>query len=94
MYVDIEAIKSAADLITALGIIVGIVIAGYTFYHRQKKQDEELAAIRTELQIVCFGLRGALQGLIENGCNGPCKEALNLLDKHLNKAAHTGDDGR
>lgn len=91
MYVDIEAIRSAASLITSLGIIVGAVIAAYTFYHRQKKQDEELAAIRAELQIVCYGLRGSLQGLIERGCNGPCKDALNLLDKHLNKAAHTGD---
>lgn len=29
-----------------------------------------------------------MQGLIEQGCNGPCKDALNRLDKHLNKSAH------
>ena len=30
----------------------------------------------------------ALEGLIEQGCDGPCKDALTLLDKHLNKSAH------
>lgn len=37
---------------------------------------------------ICYGLRGALQGLVEQGCNGPCKDALDKLDKHLNKSAH------
>ena len=63
------------------------------------KHDSDMKALReedakrhaetqAELQILCYGLRGALQGLIETGCNGPCKEALKLLDKHLNKSAH------
>ena len=63
------------------------------------KHDADMKALReedakrhaetqAELQILCYGLRGALQGLIEKGCNGPCKEALKLLDKHLNKSAH------
>ena len=46
------------------------------------------AETQAELQILCYGLRGALQGLIESGLNGPCKDALKLLDKHLNKSAH------
>lgn len=46
------------------------------------------AETQAELQILCYGLRGALQGLIETGCNGPCKDALKMLDKHLNKSAH------
>lgn len=63
------------------------------------KHDADMKALReedakrhsetqAELQILCYGLRGALQGLIETGCNGPCKEALKRLDKHLNKSAH------
>ena len=63
------------------------------------KHDADMKALReedakrhaetqAELQIICYGLKGALQGLIETGCNGPCKEALKLLDKHLNKSAH------
>lgn len=53
-----------------------------------EKHDADMKALQAELQIICYGLRGALQGLIETGCNGPCKEALNMLDKHLNKNAH------
>lgn len=92
MYIDIETVKAAAALITAFGTIFGLIVAIYKFYARQRKQDEELAAIRAELQIVCYGLRGALQGLIEQGCNGPCKDGLNHLEKHLNKQAHKGGD--
>ena len=92
MYIDIETVKAMAALITALGTIVGLIVAIYKFYARQKKQDVELAAMRAELQVICYGLKGALAGLIETGCNGPCKDALNLLDKHLNKQAHKGDE--
>lgn len=52
------------------------------------KHDADMKAVQTELTVIVYGLRGALQGLIETGCNGPCKEALQMLDKHLNKSAH------
>ena len=52
------------------------------------EQEKQIQHIQNELTVICYGLRGALQGLIEKGCNGPCKDALNKLDKHLNQAAH------
>lgn len=90
MYIDVENVKAAATLITALSTISGLIVAVYKFYARQKKQDEELAAMRGELQVLCFGMRACLSGLKEQGCNGPVTEALSLLDKHLNKKAHEG----
>ena len=54
----------------------------------EEAQEKQTQQVQHELTVICYGLRGALQGLIENGCNGPCKEALTMLDKHLNKAAH------
>ena len=54
----------------------------------REEDAERHAETQAELTILCYGLRGALQGLIEKGCNGPCKEALKMLDKHLNKSAH------
>jgi len=90
MYIDIDSVIRVAALLTALGTLVGAVVAVYKFYARQKKQDEEIAAVRTELQVLCYGLRAALQGLIETGCNGPCKDGLDHLNKHLNKEAHKG----
>ena len=53
-----------------------------------RRQSEFINAIQKEQQIICYGLRGALQGLVEQGCNGPCRDALDRLDKHLNKNAH------
>ena len=88
MYIDFETIKDAATLITALTVIGGVLIAGYNFYLRQKQQDKELAAIRAELQVLCFGVRACLSGLHEQGCNGPVSQALDKLDKHLNEKAH------
>ena len=52
------------------------------------KHDEDMKAVHAEQLVMVRGLRGALQGLIEIGCNGPCKEALQMLDDHLNKSAH------
>ena len=47
-----------------------------------------MAAIRAELQVLCFGVRACLSGLHEQGCNGPVSQALDKLDKHLNEKAH------
>ena len=88
MYIDTGVILNAAAVMTALGTVAGAVAAVYRFYLRQKKQDEELSAIRAELQILCFGIRACLSGLKEQGCNGPLTQALTALDKHLNKQAH------
>ena len=88
MYIDAETIIKAASLIGALGALVGAVIAVYKVYESNKKQSEVIKEIQEEQTLICYGLRGALEGLIEQGCDGPCKDALNLLDKHLNKSAH------
>ena len=90
MYIDVETVKATAALITALSVIGGALIALYKFYLRQKKQDEELAEIRGELQLICFGLKACLSGLHDQGCNGPVTDALSRLDKHLNEKAHQG----
>lgn len=88
MYIDADTIIKAASLLAALGALVGAVIAVYKVIESNKKQSEVIKAIQEENTIICYGLKGALQGLIESGCNGPCKDALQMLDKHLNKSAH------
>ena len=88
MYIDADTIIKAASLLGALGALGGVVIALYRQYENDKKQSEIIKEMQKEQTIICFGLRGALQGLIEKGCDGPCKDALNMLDKHLNQSAH------
>lgn len=88
MYIDADTIIKTASFLAALSALIGTVIAVYKVYDSNKKQTEAIKALQEENTIVCYGLRGALQGLIEKGCDGPCKEALDMLDKHLNKSAH------
>ena len=92
-------IPTIASLLTALGVIIAAVFKLVDWLRKpsqqdaairelHEKHDADMKAMQTELTVICYGLRGALQGLIENGCNGPCKDALKLLDKHLNQSAH------
>lgn len=85
MYIDADVIIKAASLLGALG---GMVIALYRQYEGNRRQSEVIREIQHEQTLICYGLRGALEGLIEQGCDGTRKDALSLLDKHLNKSAH------
>lgn len=91
MYVDADTVIKAAALLAALSALTGTVIAVYKVFDNNRKQNETIKEMQEEQTVICYGLKGALQGLIEQGCNGPCKEALNTLDKHLNKKAHRPD---
>ncbi len=86
-----DTIVKAAALITALGVIGGVVVWCLKFVERQKKQDKEIVAIRHEQTLICYGILACLKGLKEQGCNGPVTEALTKIEKHLNQAAH--EDG-
>lgn len=87
----IESIIKIATIISSLTVILGVIIAIYKIVERDKKQSKIIGELQDEQLIICKGVRGALEGLIEQGCDGPCKEALSLLDDHLNKRAHKTD---
>ena len=91
MYIDIEAINSIAKLIGSLGVIAGVLIGLYKFVERDKRQSKLIKDIQSEQTLLCYGIRACLQGHVEQGCDGPVHDALDKLDKHLNKAAH-GED--
>lgn len=91
MWIDVDTIINAAALVTALGVLGGVVVSLYKASERDRKQSEIIKEMMAEQSLICYGLRGALQGLIEQGCNGPCKDALEKLNKHLNQEAHHND---
>lgn len=91
MWIDVDTIIKAAAFITALGVLGGVAVSLYRASDRDRKQSEIIKEMMAEQSLICYGLRGALQGLIEQGCNGPCKDALEKLNKHLNQEAHHND---
>lgn len=99
MYINIETIITAGSLIGALGVIGGVLIAAYKFYRKPAKletqikkiretHEEDIQKINGELCLNTYGLLACLKGLKEQGCNGPVTEAINKIEKHLNKQAH------
>ena len=50
--------------------------------------EDDMKESREERQLMIFGLLACLKGLNEKGCNGPVTDAINTIEKHLNKKAH------
>lgn len=82
------------SVITAAAVL-GAAVALATYFvklvhwvDKQKKQDSDIAAIKTEQTLVVYGLLACLQGLKEQGCDGPVTEAIGKIEKHINKEAH------
>lgn len=99
MYVDAETIITAASLAGALAALAGVLIAVYRFSqrpkelqarieHMEKVHEEDIRRINEEQCLNTYGLLACLKGLKEKGCNGPVTEAINKIEKHLNKQAH------
>lgn len=51
--------------------------------------DAAVKAIQEEQTLVVYGLLACLKGLSEQGCDGPVAEAIDKIDSHLNKRAHS-----
>ena len=88
MYIDGDTIIYWAKLIGAIAAIGGAAWAVVKIIVRDKHPTEIIKGMQRVQELFCYGLRGALAGLIEQGCNGPCKDALEKLNKHLNQKAH------
>jgi len=86
--ISADGIIKLAALLAAVGGIGGLVVWCIKFVDRQKKQEQELAAIRHEQTLICYGVLACLKGLKEQGCNGPVTAALDKMEKYLNQAAH------
>lgn len=89
--VTADTVLRAAALLGASSALIGAIITVFKLIDNNRKQNEVIKDMQEEQTVICYGLRGALQGLIEQGCDGPCKDALTMLDKHLNKKAHKPD---
>ena len=83
-----EIITAVAGVITALGVIFGVIFAIYKWYLKQEKQDKDIKFIKEEQIILTQGVLACLKGLQEQGCDGPVTTAITQLENHINKQAH------
>ena len=77
-----------AEILGAGAVVFGAIFAVHKWVLKQNAQDVEIKALKEEQTIICYGVLAALKGLKERGCNGPVTEAINTMEKHLNKKAH------
>lgn len=86
--INADTIITAAAIITALGVIFGVVFAVYRWYLKQEKQDKDIARIKEEDTLIVFALSACLDGLQQLGANHTVSIAKDKLDKYINQQAH------
>lgn len=50
--------------------------------------EASVQAIQGEQTVMTFGILACLRGLNEQGCDGPVSDAIDRIEKHINKRAH------
>ena len=84
----VSHIITVASLITALGVILGLILKVHKWYLKQKKLEEEIKQIKEEDTLICEALSACLDGLQQLGCNHTVPKAKDKLDEYLNQQAH------
>lgn len=88
MYIGAEQVIIAGSVIAALSAIFAVIFAVYRWYLKQNSQDREIEKMKQEQCLLTYGILACLKGLKEQGCNGPVSEAIDRIEKHINKQAH------
>lgn len=88
MYITADSLIQLAAVLTACGTIIAIVFTVFKWIANQKKQDEDIKALKKETGIICEAIRSCLDGLEQLGANHSVTASKNKLDEHLNEKAH------
>lgn len=54
----------------------------------EKRHDNDIKGIKEEQTLITYGVLACLKGLQEQGCDGAVTDAIDKIEKYLNKAAH------
>ena len=84
----VEIIITTASVITALGVIFGILFGFFKWLMKRDKNDVEIREIKEEQSILTKGVLACLKGLKEQGCDGPVTIAITEIEDHINEQAH------
>ena len=84
----VEIIITTASVVTALGVIFGILFAFFKWLMKRDKNDIEIKEIKEEQSVLTKGVLACLKGLKEQGCDGPVTSAIIEIEDYINKQAH------
>lgn len=99
MYVDASTIITAGGILSALGLIIGLILKVHKWVLHQEEQDKEIAKLKAlhekdtdelkqENRLVCEALSACLDGLQQLGANHDVPRVKGKLDTYLNDQAH------
>ena len=88
MVITWQGIVLAASVISALGLMLGIILKVHKWYLVQENQNIEIKRMKEENALICYALSACLDGLGQLGANHTVPIAKEKLDKYLNQQAH------
>lgn len=99
MYFDWNTIITIGSVLTAAGVIVGVILRWHKWYLKmenksaqhdelQQQHDEDVRRLKDENALICYALSACLDGLQQLGANHTVPLAKAKLDKYLNQQAH------
>ncbi len=83
-----DTVITAAAVITALGVIAGALAALCKWVERQKGQDQDIAQLKRENELIVYALSACLDGLQQLGANHTVPKAKEMLNEYINGQAH------
>lgn len=88
MTITADLVIKAAALIAAIAALLKYYNTIYELVKQDKKQDEDIKAIKREHTLIVYSIRACLDGLQQLGCNHTVPDAKDKLDKYINQMAH------
>lgn len=82
MTIDVNSLVVVLGLIGTIG---GMIAALFRLFRRFEKLETQAAHRKEDSEILLETMVGVLDGLIEQGANGPCHDARDKLVKYLAK---------
>lgn len=88
MYIDWQTVITAGAVLSALGVLLGVIVKVHTWIIKQDEQSSQIQKLKEENCLICYALSACLDGLGQLGANHTVPLAKEKLDKYLNQHAH------
>ena len=99
MYIEWQTFITIGGVVSAIGLLLGIILKIHKWYLKQDEQTAQIEALKKHHEddvkrlkeencLICYALSACLDGLQQLGANHTVPLAKDKLDKYLNQQAH------